>query len=277
MQKLHVYVQTNGDAKVKVAYQNTAEKSLEELNRVLTGLKKANFDSEQVQLLQTRFVNVVESVFEIFLPVQWQTPIASRYWGAAIQALTAIAPSKSRRYLFRSLDVLDKISNLGKQLRAQLSAGKGPDPTQTEVPRGFVRAWYHSLLCVLYWSPLDMELAYKQARTSYNLLISSRRKILKRQDGGSLRDLEVILPTGLLLFMIRSLLNDVTEQFPNIKDAYCEYYDELEVAFKANPLDRTLQKKISFFIDEITILQHRIDSQARVLRNLSELFRLDEY
>lgn len=88
MQRLHQKMQTNGDTKACLAYQNTAEKSFVEMGRVLKGLQKTNFDSEQIQLLQTRFAGLVESVFEIFLPVQWQTAMAARYWGAAITALT---------------------------------------------------------------------------------------------------------------------------------------------------------------------------------------------
>lgn len=126
--------------------------------------------------------------------------------------------------LRRTLSVLREISDLGKQLRTLLSAGKGPDPTETDIPRDFIRAWYHALLCMLYWSPLNMEAAFKQSQSCRRFLLSARRKLLKVPGGSSLRDLEVVLPTGILVFMAHSLLKDVTQQYPQTRAACWEYY-----------------------------------------------------
>lgn len=136
-------------------------------------------------------------------------------------------PARPKSTLRYALNVLDEISKLGKQLRNQLSAGKGPDPTQTDIPQEFVRAWYHALLCMLYWSPQNMESAYKQSQSCRRALLSARRKMLKRQDGPTLRNLEAVLPTGILVFMLHSLLDDFTKEYPKTRAVYWEYYAEL--------------------------------------------------
>ncbi|PYI02686.1 hypothetical protein BO78DRAFT_472434 [Aspergillus sclerotiicarbonarius CBS 121057] len=288
MQKLHEYMQVNNNKKAQTAYQHTAEKSREDLNRTLTGLQRAAFDSEQARSLQARLASIAESVFEVFLPIKWQSAIVSRYWGAAIVALTVRFPSpgthvasmlkffrlmkgvspKQRQPMNRTLNTLDRISALGRKLQAQLSSGKGPDPTQTDIPREFVRAWYHALLCMLYWSPRDMEPAYKQSQACWKFLVLGRKKLLKRSDVRNVRELEAVLPTGLLIFMADSLVNDFTEQFPTTKVAYLEYFTELEFNVKENPLERTHRGKVTSFNDEIRIIQRHIDSQIRVLESL---------
>jgi hypothetical protein len=88
MKRLHEYMETIENTRARIGYQNTAEKSFEDMNRVLTGLKGSNFDSEQAQSLQMRFASAAESAFQIFLPTNWRTTISSRYWGAAITIMT---------------------------------------------------------------------------------------------------------------------------------------------------------------------------------------------
>lgn len=46
-------------------------------------------------------------------------------------------------------------------------------------------------------------------------------------DGPSLLESEVLLPTGLLVFMAHALIKDVTEEYPKTRDTYWEYYGEL--------------------------------------------------
>lgn len=88
MQRLHGYMQANDNAKARSDYQNTVGKSFEDMNRILGGLKRTEFDSKQTLSLQVQFASLSESVFQIFLPVGWRTAVASRYWGAVITALT---------------------------------------------------------------------------------------------------------------------------------------------------------------------------------------------
>ncbi|KAJ5414838.1 hypothetical protein N7509_000172 [Penicillium cosmopolitanum] len=88
MKRLHEYMETNENTRTRIEYQNTTGKTFEDMNRVLTGLKRTNFDSEQAQSLQMRFASAAESAFQIFLPTKWRTSISSRYWGAVITILT---------------------------------------------------------------------------------------------------------------------------------------------------------------------------------------------
>jgi hypothetical protein len=72
-----------------------------------------------------------------------------------------------------------------------------------------------------------MELAFHQSRSCRKFLLLAQRKILKMPDGPSLLESEVLLPTGLLVFMAHSLIKDATEEYPKTRDAYWEYYGEL--------------------------------------------------
>jgi hypothetical protein len=87
-----------------------------------------------------------------------------------------------------------------------------------------------------------MEPAFHQSRSCRKFLLSAQRKMLKMPDGPSLLESEVLLPTGLLVFVADALAKDVTEQYPKTRDAYWEYYGELV---------RYIQLHLVMFLDSL--------------------------
>lgn len=91
LDSLHAWLEDQSDPDFKQLYRKTDSKTLMDIERVMSGMKKARLDSGDTHDLKTQFVDAVKTTFALFLPLNQRCQIASKVWGAVMTFATVSA------------------------------------------------------------------------------------------------------------------------------------------------------------------------------------------
>lgn len=131
---------------------------------------------------------------------------------------------KDTRIIIRNLTELAKsVVNM----QAQLSQGKGPDPLETNLPPEFIKAWIHLFACLINWRPETMRVAVRHANKCCSAVNKAYHLLLQNIDGKLLTEFRAVLPSELLVFLAKGLLDGVTGEQETIIETYWSYYHQI--------------------------------------------------
>lgn len=85
---LNRWLESQPDPVTKAMYRKGAQKTLDDVERALRGIKKAQLDEPSAQTQKNRLVGTVKAIFRVFLPLEQRGPICSKVWGALHNAVT---------------------------------------------------------------------------------------------------------------------------------------------------------------------------------------------
>jgi hypothetical protein len=91
LDSLHAWLEDQSEPDFKHLYRKTDSKTLMDVERVMSGMKKARLDSGDIHDLKTQFVDAVKETFALFLPLNQRCQMASKVWGAVMTFVTVSA------------------------------------------------------------------------------------------------------------------------------------------------------------------------------------------
>ena len=112
-------------------------------------------------------------------------------------------------------------------MKAHLSNGNAPSPEMFPIPPDALRAWHHLFLCLLFWSPEDMNSSLGNAKKCFKFLRKAYRDIMKNPNAKDLEETEAVLPKHLLGIITSRVLADFTGSQPDLLESYWEYFGQL--------------------------------------------------
>ncbi|KAI8947880.1 cora-like Mg2+ transporter protein-domain-containing protein [Xylaria longipes] len=268
LQELHKYMDAHQDPIIRRPYRKCATKSLKEAEQALIGMAKGKLDSSEVIDMKKKFLTAAKTIFLLFLPRDQKGPIPSKYWGAVHAIITGSMKSNDK-IAHKIIAKLTVIAKLAITMQGQLSRGKGPDPLEARLPPEFVKAWVHVFTCLINWRPETISVALKQARKCEHTISKAYRLVLQNIDGKALVELRAVLPSELLVFLAKRLLDGVAGEQGTIIETYWAYYNQLVMQIRNDPLNRSHQGEISGLVDEMDIVNQHLEQQRVVLEKLS--------
>ncbi|RYC58866.1 hypothetical protein CHU98_g7346 [Xylaria longipes] len=276
LQELHKYMDAHQDPIIRRPYRKCATKSLKEAEQALIGMAKGKLDSSEVIDMKKKFLTAAKTIFLLFLPRDQKGPIPSKYWGAVHAIITGSMKSNDK-IAHKIIAKLTVIAKLAITMQGQLSRGKGPDPLEARLPPEFVKAWVHVFTCLINWRPETISVALKQARKCEHTISEAYRLVLQNIDGKALVELRAVLPSELLVFLAKRLLDGVAGEQGTIIETYWAYYNQLVgtvlpiqvMQIRNDPLNRSHQGEISGLVDEMDIVNQHLEQQRVVLEKLS--------
>jgi hypothetical protein len=127
----------------------------------------------------------------------------------------------------RIIGVLTDAATRAIEMQAQLSRGKGPDPFDVTLPSEFTKAWYHLFACILLWKWDALDSSWKHARKCKRELEKAYDALMSKSKGKELLEMKSLLPIDLAVFCIKTVLDGIPNDQPDICEAYWEYHTEL--------------------------------------------------
>lgn len=185
-------------------------------------------------------------LFNFFFQLESPEPLAQKYWGALYQLLEVrsfplpfdsgsligmlcrqiIKYADLRNFYSQVQDLARLAVHLCKQMHA-LSRQK--DSTIPTAPRQCYVACLHGIMHMVHWE--NPKTATKHFNTARSLLLAGKIQAQNLLRAGYLQEREAALPLGMLLLVIRRLLNDVAQENFNIPNTYARYFKKLVSLF----------------------------------------------
>ena len=110
-------------------------------------------------------------------------------------------------------------------LRRLLSDGKAP--SDLKLPNEFAKAWLHCLMFLILVEPSSTHRATHHLSKAYDLILKGKLLILQKAAESSLRRRQAALPQGILLAIVSGLIQDMTDDRPDVITTYWDYLRQL--------------------------------------------------
>jgi len=134
---------------------------------------------------------------------------------------------RNTRQIQLTLETLMRIARVSIDMQAQLSKGKGPNPTETNLPVEFIKSWFHLLICQLNLTQETISTARRKALKCESDLDAAMESVMTKFEGKPLPELRAPIPSELSAFFIHQVIQDMTGDLPSISDSYWEYFSQL--------------------------------------------------
>ncbi|USP74004.1 hypothetical protein yc1106_01278 [Curvularia clavata] len=269
LEELHKYMQFKVGVVTQTRYQSCATKSLKDVEKVVAEIVTTGLGNAEVLNLKQKIVTAAKSNFLIFLPLDQKGSIVSKYWGAVCSSITA-KKTRNTAEMRETVHTLMRAARLCIDMQAQLSKGKGPNPTETNLPVYFVRAWFDLLICQLNLTQGNISIARKRALSFEQNIDAGIEVVMMHYEGKTLPELRALVPSELSVFFAHRVLQDMTGDFPNVLDTYRKYSIRLETLVKKDPLNRYQQTRVAKFLEELYIIQMQLSEQLNVIKKLEQ-------
>ncbi|OCK93809.1 uncharacterized protein K441DRAFT_564573, partial [Cenococcum geophilum 1.58] len=271
---IHQILSKSTNQKEMKAYQDCREKRLPEVVKLLALVTQVNGQLTPGISIVDKFFIAATDMYELFIPLDIETKVGFRYWGAVHFILKKSIP-RDQPSLIKSIEKFILVSRLAKIIKEELSGTRGPKPEHAELPEEFQTAWLH---CIVYLVLFRVRAKNVRDRDRHiekcQLLLYRGRQNLARKLGKMrLEKKEVAVPQVVLSVLIFRLLKDITPD-PGQLDlyrTYWEYWDQLEAEVQTHRIERA-QPEISDLRQEITAVTKALDNQLSVLDALREGF-----
>lgn len=279
LNQVHNYLWNNPQSRELVAYRTLQERSIKAIEDLNLG-KLDEKNMRQTYVTDIEFPKAAKAMIQIFMPLDTEAPVASKYWGAVYHIIiTASQSPKSRQQLMQPLARFIQVSQVMEKLHGQFSNGKAPRPWQMQLPEAFVRAWLHcvmSLVVCTTFQPTSSD-SYRHISLCGKLLYQGTEELMKGLHSTSLDEKQAVLPMGIMSLVIRRVLQDVTGDMRDLSDTYWDYIKILESEIENDQLNRVHQGKISALRKEIGAVLAVLDGQERVLIDFNDSLRRRRY
>ena len=151
-------------------------------------------------------------------------------------------------------------------------------------PLEFSRAWLHFLLSFILLGESSLpktlhfrgSLAYKHFIVAARMLHQGDRSLTAQLRPAEIQNFEFCSLNSLAALCLDELLKDVTHGYPDIYTSYHDALQSLEFAVTQDPLPRSHQERIRFFVQEIDAILAVLESQYTVFEDFCEAIRLPD-
>ncbi|KAF2109449.1 cora-like Mg2+ transporter protein-domain-containing protein [Lophiotrema nucula] len=270
-------------------YQRCPEQSLQTVTRyVLLATYEESTDGYRDDLsILDQFFTAAAQVFELFLPLDSDATVATKYWGSVYSIIRNYAASKTHQKespnqidkqflgIYHVTKNFKRLAQLAFVIQYDLSDGRGPAPGSFALPIEFRKAWEQCLLYLARHRNRKDSFYDRQrhAEKCKNLLRRARRSLWKAVVGTHVSMKEIVPPTALLSVIIKNALQDVSKDSNalDIADVYDQSYKRLEAEVKSARMKRTYRARIVQLQQELAAVSATLDSQRTVIQELYAL------
>ena len=193
-----------------------------------------------------KFLKTAKKLFTYFLPLEFDSALVAKYWGAVyvLMEVKVISPALGMLTPFLTYNAQDhhkfndspyNIFNSAADILVRLDTltsewtqGRAPSPWAMKIPDILGDAWLH--LVMFFVLSLDND-NFLEADSELDYVITAvsrgRKEILQSLAPQPLRELEAVLPFGIASLVINNLVNHGVPGQPNVASTYSKYLDKL--------------------------------------------------
>ncbi|OCL08847.1 hypothetical protein AOQ84DRAFT_388562 [Glonium stellatum] len=270
----HEILLSNANHKEMKAYQDCREKRLPEVVKFLALITNVNGQFAQGISVADKFFIAATEMYELFIPLDIETIVGLRYWGAVYYILKRTIP-RNQRVLMESIEKFILVARLARVIKEELSGTSGLKPEHAELPQELQKAWLH---CITYLVLFRVRVKNvrdidRHIEMCQLLLYRGRRNLARKLTKIRLEKKEVAVPQIVLSVLISRLLKSVTPD-PDQLDlyrTYWEYWEQLEAEVRTHRIERA-QPQINDLQQEITAVIKTLEHQLNVLERLHDEF-----
>ncbi|PFH60487.1 hypothetical protein XA68_10877 [Ophiocordyceps unilateralis] len=211
------------------------------------------------------FYNSSETVFQLFLPRDFDGPTTDKYWGS-VRSITMSSSGDDR--LSRPLrESLRTISQHIRTFQSIMAYADQRTRATISLPQQLVTAWLHVVLAIV--SAGDARAGWRAHMDKAKALIEQGiRTVVQAVSSRSLVDDSAVLPMEIVSLIAAELLRDRVGKENDVVDTYSQFLSSLNTDITTKPSDRSYQHRIELVRQEMSLIERTVASQRLIIDDI---------